>query len=60
MGLEMLCFRVRAIWNNGFWFGSPCNSELLDHEPKFKIVGQSMHFVSKYDKFTAETKEVED
>ena len=24
MGSEMLQFRGRAIWNNGFWFGSPC------------------------------------
>ena len=23
MGSEMLAFRVRAIWNNRFWFGSP-------------------------------------
>ena len=26
MGSEMLQFRLRAIWNNGFWFGSPCTT----------------------------------
>ena len=38
---EMHSFRGAAIWNNGFWFGSPCRKRTKDTITRIKTTGMN-------------------